>query len=168
MTVEMLQTLSLVGYILSGVFLLLAVALFFILEIPKVVGDVTGATAKKAIENIRQQNAESGDKAYKPSPVKAARGKLTEKILPSGSLPPQTSGVGVSVGTEKISTQQIYQPEHPETTVLENASGETMVLENTESNKQQQTNGQTSVLSNSNAFSVDVEIDFTESKEIID
>ena len=73
MSVELLQTLSLTSYIIAGVLLLMSVALFFLLDIRKVIGDVTGSTARKAINSIREQNEASGNKAYKPSPVNAAR-----------------------------------------------------------------------------------------------
>ena len=86
MTVETLQMLSTVAYVLAGIFLLAAIAIFFLLDIRSVIGDVTGATARKAIRDIRAQNEASGNKAYKPSPVNAARGKLTAKISPSGRL----------------------------------------------------------------------------------
>ena len=80
MTVETLQMLSTVAYVLAGIFLLAAIAIFFLLDIRSVIGDVTGATARKAIRDIRAQNEASGNKAYKPSPVNAARGKLTAKM----------------------------------------------------------------------------------------
>lgn len=132
MTVELLKTLSLVSFILAGVLFLVAVALFFLLGVPRLFGDVTGSTARKAIENIRQQNAESGDKAYKPSPVNAARGKITDKISPSGKLQQRTAGIGGSPGTEKISTAKLAAQAN-ETMVLKEqeygTSGETVALE---------------------------------------
>lgn len=42
MTVELLQTLSMAAYIAAGVLLLTAVALFFLLDVPKLYGDVSG------------------------------------------------------------------------------------------------------------------------------
>ena len=107
MTVETLQMLSTVAYVLAGIFLLAAIAIFFLLDIRSVIGDVTGATARKAIRDIRAQNEASGNKAYKPSPVNAARGKLTAKISPSGRLEPQMAGMGGSPGTEKLSTMEL-------------------------------------------------------------
>ena len=124
MTVELLQTLSLVAYIAAGVLFLVAVALFFLLDVPKLYGDVSGRTAKKAIEAIRQQNESSGNKAYKPSAVNAERGKLTDKITQSGRLQSQTAGLPVSVGTEKFATSTLA-PRPNETTVLaETSEGE--------------------------------------------
>ena len=56
MTVEMLNTLSFASFIASGVMFLTAVALFFLLDIPKVVGEVSGKTAKKSIQQIQKHN----------------------------------------------------------------------------------------------------------------
>ena len=184
MSVEQLQTLSLVSYIIAGVLVLAAIALFFLLDIKKVIGDVTGATARKAINTIREQNEASGDKAYKPSPVNAARGKLTDKISPSGRLQPQTAGIGGSPGTEKFDTTKLMPPIE-EATVLDNTVSDTTVLsEETTVLEQNANSGETTVLSENadsqpeNAkssdkehkvdFSTDVEMGFTDSSEIIE
>ena len=183
MTVELLQTLSLVAYIAAGVLFLVAVALFFLLDVPKLYGDVSGRTAKKAIEAIRQQNESSGNKAYKPSAVNAERGKLTDKITQSGRLQSQTAGLPVSVGTEKFATSTLApQPNETtvlaepvnETTILEQPAGETTVLTGDLSPV-----GETTVLVNNedaqsgavvdpSKFTVDVEMSFTGSSEIIE
>ncbi len=185
MTVELLQTLSLISYIVAGVFALVSVALFFFLDIKKVVGDITGATARKAIKKIREQNEESGDKAYKPSPVNLARGKITDEMTPSGRLRPQTAGIALSPGTEKFDTAELVQlaeetmplePPGAETTLLNESVGETAVL------PQSSGYGETAVLpvysyepavsmldeSIRSDFSTDVEIGFTDSSEIIE
>lgn len=127
MSVELLQTMSLVSYIIAGVLFLIAIALFFLLDIPKLVGDITGANERKAIELIRQQNESTGNKAYKPSPVNSLRGKLTDKISPSGRLEAKTSGIAASPGTQKFSTVELMPPER-ETTLLSASSSETTVL----------------------------------------
>lgn len=162
MTVELLQVLSLVSYIVAGVLFLLAVALFFLLSIPRVFGDITGANARKAIESIRQQNEVSGDKAYKPSPVNASRGKVTDRISASGRIKNHTSGLGVAVETAKLSTAQL-ESEAKETMLLNAEQNETTVLNNPEN--------ETSVLQceeHNVVFSVDFEIGFIGSSEIIE
>ena len=169
MTVETLQMLSTVAYVLAGIFLLAAIAIFFLLDIRSVIGDVTGATARKAIRDIRAQNEASGNKAYKPSPVNAARGKLTAKISPSGRLEPQMAGMGGSPGTEKLSTMAAEA-----TTVLTETAAETTVLQ------QPEEVGATTVLSEAErepaapkpeekrTFHTDVEMGFSASSEIIE
>lgn len=173
MTVELLQTLSIAAYIAAGVLLLTAIALFFLLDVPKLYGDVSGRTAKKAIEAIRQQNESTGNKAYKPSAVNAERGRLTDKITPSGRLQSQTEGLPVSVGTEKFDTSTLA-PQLNETTVLEQPAGETTVL----TADLPQDSGETTLLVNEEIketqkatdenFTVDVEMSFTGSSEIIE
>ena len=173
MTVELLQTLSIAAYIAAGVLLLIAVALFFLLDIPKLYGDVSGRTAKKAIEAIRQQNESTGNKAYKPSAVNAERGRLTDKISSSGRLQSQTDGLPVGVGTEKFDTSTLA-PQPNETTVLEQPAGETTVL----TGSLTQDSGENTLLINESAeqiakqelheFTVDVEMSFTGSSEIIE
>lgn len=127
MSVELLQTLSLVSYIAAAIFLIISVILFFVLDVRKLYGDISGKTAKKAIENIRKQNETSGDKAYRPSSVNKARGTLTDKITQSGTVVQQKRLIGGSVGTEKISTSKLA-PESNETTVLYQQLNETTVL----------------------------------------
>ncbi len=53
MSVEMLQTVSLICFGIAGLFLLIAVALFFILDVPALMGEATGATERTAIASIR-------------------------------------------------------------------------------------------------------------------
>lgn len=56
MTVEQLETLSLVSYILAGMFLAIAILLFWRLHIIQVISYLTGRTAKRAIAQIQAQN----------------------------------------------------------------------------------------------------------------
>lgn len=154
MSVELLQTLSKVFFAVSGVLLVAAVALFFLLEIRKVIGDVSGSTAKKAIENIRQQNEQTGNKAYKPSPVNKSRGKVTDKISNSGRMVAHSAGLEVSVGTSELDDLALSVPASETTVLSENlpeAASETTVL-----NQPAPT-----------AFSIDFEIGFCQSAEII-
>lgn len=86
MSIERLQSISTISYIAAVILLLIAIALFFLLDIRKIIGDLTGITARKAIENIRRQMKSTGEKNYKSSAVNIARGRLTDKISPSGKL----------------------------------------------------------------------------------
>ncbi len=128
MTVELLQTLSLVAYIVAGVLFLVAVALFFLLDVPKLYGDISGRTAKKAIEAIRKQNEATGNTSSTLGNAKTAQVKLTDKITKSGRLQSRTSGLPVNGKTEKFTKA----PQHSvnETTVLQKTAGETTVLQN--------------------------------------
>lgn len=138
MTYEVYRYLFLGALIACGILAALSVALFFLLKIPQVIGDLTGRTARKAIENIRKQNEQTGDKMYKSSAVNLQRGKLTEKISQSGRIIPRAeTPFGTGIITEQLSGQQniSYGDETTvlgtasETTVLCPQAGETTVLD---------------------------------------
>lgn len=144
MTYDVYMNIYMVGLVLAGIMLVVSVILFFALKIPAVIGDLSGATARKAIENIRNQNEESGEKAYKSSAVNRERGRLTDKISPSGSLHTKPSDkLGFGMKTEKISTQRLDVEDSGETTLL-SAANETTVLSNNA--------GETEVLNEAPAF----------------
>ena len=161
MSIELLHTLSLSAYILAGVMLMLAVILFFVLDIRKVLGDVTGATARKAIENIRQ------------SKVNAERGMVTDKISASGRLQQRLPGFGTSPATEKFDTAQL-NPQSNETTLLGAASNETTLLSGGEASSGEttllstETAAQQGIANSSAVFTIDVEMKFVGSTELIE
>ena len=134
MTYDVYMMIFNVGALLAGIMFVVSLILFFALKIPAVIGDLSGATARKAIEDIRNQNEESGEKAYKSSAVNKERGKLTDRISPSGSLHSKPSDkLGFGMKTEKISTQRLDIEDVGETTVLSSNAGETEVLNETPS-----------------------------------
>ena len=77
---ETLSTISLIAYIISAVFFVLAIVLFIVFKIPAVVGDLSGKNARKSIERMRLDNVRTGDKSYRSSKTNIERGKLTESI----------------------------------------------------------------------------------------
>ena len=186
MSYEIYRYIFLGALIACGVFLAITVTLFFTLKIPKVISDLSGRTARKAIENIRQQNELSGEKTYQSSAVNKERGKLTDKISKSGRLVPrEATPFGTGVITEKISTQKLdtagetdvlYTADETsvlsapadettvlsapadETTVLSAPAGETAVLSATQQPPAEQTGG---------AFTVEYEITFIHTNEVI-
>lgn len=163
MTYDVYMNIYNVSLILACIMLIISVILFFVLKIPAVIGDLSGVTAKKAIEGIRNQNEESGEKTYKSSLVNKERGRLTDKISPTGSLhTPLSDRLGFGMKTEKISTQQLAMTESGETVVL-NPIGETTVLVSTA--------GETEVLSvisqEFGFFQIEQEITFVHTQEII-
>ncbi len=129
MTYETYHLIFVAAAVLAGVFLVISAILFVVLKIPRVVGDLSGATAKKAIQSIREQNERSGNKVYKSSKVNMERGKLTEKITPSGRLLHHHTG-GFGAHTEKISTEMLQNQamQAGETEVLNTAAEETVLL----------------------------------------
>lgn len=126
-----------VGIVAAGIFFVLSIVLFFILRVPEIIGDLSGSTARKAIENIRHQNSISGEKAYKPSKENAKRGKVTEQ------MPKNSVGLGAAK-TEKtrpeITTAKLHTPQTDETMVLnasQSTDSETQVLQNNVSTETQ-------------------------------
>lgn len=57
MTYEIYRNIYIIGGILAGVLLAGAVVLFFVFRIPKIIGDLTGRNARKAISGIRMKNS---------------------------------------------------------------------------------------------------------------
>lgn len=176
MTYDVYRYIFIGAAILCGIMFVVSVLLFILLKIPKVISDLTGATARKAIKNIREQNEASGDKAYKVSAFNEARGKLTDKISPSGNVVQQYQAQMRGIDTTKIETQELQVDEAAnQTSVLDQYNeaplladdgiGETSVLAAPE-----QTYGETSVLSPVVAdvtFCVEFEITYTHTNEVI-
>ena len=192
MTYDIYRLIFIVGFIACAVMFVVSVILFITLKIPNVIGDLTGRNAKKAIENIRKQNEASAGKDYKASAVNLERGRLTDKMTPSGNLQRRGITSGFGVHTEKISTMKLEQQasvgmdtdnESNETMVLEqNYSNETSVLNHNYLNEttvlSQQNVGETTVLSSHmpqnpsettvlNQFMVLEDITFIHTDEII-
>ena len=176
MTYDVYRYIFIGAAILCGIMFVVSVLVFIFLKIPKVISDLTGATARKAIKNIREQNEASGDKAYKVSAFNEARGKLTDKISPSGNVVHQYQAQMRGIDTTKIDTQELRVDEaanqtsvldqYNETSLLSNDGvGETSVLTAPE-----QTYGETSVLSPVVAdvtFCVEFEITYIHTNEVI-
>ncbi len=163
MTYEMYRYVFLGAAALGAILFVVSVILFFTLRIPKVISDLTGRTARKAIENIRLQNEQTGDKSYQSSAVNLERGKLTDKISRSGRLIPRNSTpFGTGIITEKISTQKLSQDDSGETTVLGEA-GETAVLDAGVA----ETTLLAPAAQNVQAFTLEYEITFIHTSEVI-
>ncbi len=140
MSYEAFRYIFIIGLALCCVMFLVSVVLFFVLNISKIISDLSGRTAKKAIQNIREQNEKTGHKTYQVSQVNRERGKLTDKISHSGRIVSKdpSSQLGYSVETAKISA------EAEETSVI-GCGNETSVLSQDETSVLVQ--DETSVLS---------------------
>jgi hypothetical protein len=78
MDANMWQIISIIGFSLSGVLFIVAMFMFIKMNIPAIIGDLTGRTAAKQIKAIREKNTNTGEKRYKPDVFNVERGKLTE------------------------------------------------------------------------------------------
>ncbi|MBR0467070.1 MAG: hypothetical protein IJJ40_06240 [Clostridia bacterium] len=71
---------AIVGFSLGGIALISAVFMFIKMNIPSIIGDLSGKTVAREIKAIRESNSKSGDKLHKSSHVNISRGFLTEKV----------------------------------------------------------------------------------------
>ena len=71
---------AIIGFSLSGIALIAAVIMLIRLNITAIIGDLTGRTVAREIKAMRDTNASSGDKRFRPSAVNLKRGTLTEKV----------------------------------------------------------------------------------------
>ena len=213
MTVELLNLLSLGSFIVAGVFAVVSVCIFFLNDIPSVYGEVSGKTAKKAIEDIKR-NSESGKSAYS-SNKKKQRGHSYDNVNPNASnnlqnfRAPSAKTEALDLNQNSAEDESLFVPQAGQTTVLNNEEacegGQTTVLsqnapvagQTTVLSQSAPVAGQTSVLINENAdadagfgittellakpdntvycepvadvpFSIEVEMSYTESSEIIE
>ena len=130
MSIDVLQTCSIGFWVAAGIFFLTAVALFFLMDIPKLYGEISGRTARKAIEQIRKHNAEAltGD----ITGVHTGSGVRTEKFS-TATLAPEAAAGATTVLAEAGATTMLTEPEHPQAAENDRQSPEAMddfVLEN--------------------------------------
>ena len=166
MTYEIYRYIFIGAAIAAGVMLAVTLILFFVLKIPRVIGDLSGRTARKAIADIRNHNMSANTDNI-------GSGKLTDKITASGRLMERRDSSGNKY-TDKISTEKLIEQNKlsgsNETTLLNNGN-ETTVLDSYSS-------GQTVILNSDTAgfkdiqsagyVNVESDITFIHSAEIID
>lgn len=56
MSAEMYQMISIAAFICGGIFTIAAVVLFIKFDIPAIIGELSGRTAEKKVQEIREQN----------------------------------------------------------------------------------------------------------------
>lgn len=78
--------LAIAAFVISGILFVTGIFLFIKMDVPSIIGDLSGKTAQKQIKAMREQNAESGDKRYRPGQLNEERGMLTEPVTISGHL----------------------------------------------------------------------------------
>lgn len=130
MSIDVLQACSIGFWVAAGIFFLTAVALFFLMDIPKLYGEISGRTARKAIEQIRKHNAEAltGDIASSHT----GSGVRTEKFS-TATLAPETVAGATTVLAEAGATTMLTEPEHLQSAENDRQPPEAMddfVLEN--------------------------------------
>lgn len=117
MSVEALQTLSLIFLIAAIVLLVLSAVLFFTFKIPSLIADITGISERKGIAAIKMQSENDGggnnNKMGSGSIYKGSSGNLTQKAASSPI-------------TTKLDTMDLTIS--PQTTVLNNPSSSSITF----------------------------------------
>ncbi len=129
------ETMMYIGIGVSIVLFVLAVILFIQLNIPRVIGGLTGYSARKEIASIREQNAQSGKKGYQTSPMNRARGKITTPLAEKGKTDtfkkaPSAELSRIINQTEALAQSSAQQADFPAdgTTLLSTDTGATTLL----------------------------------------
>ncbi len=76
---EQLFTISTVAFVLAIVFSLVAIALWFRFDIFEIINDLSGRTAKRSIELMRENNLREGKKIFRMNVPSGRSKRLTEK-----------------------------------------------------------------------------------------
>ncbi|WP_288616628.1 hypothetical protein [uncultured Eubacterium sp.] len=130
MTYEMYQTIFWYAGVLTIIFAVGDVLLFVVLKIPKVIGQLSGRTARKGIADIWKQNVQTGGKCYKICAENQNFGSIAGGMTESGNT--YRFGETMNTGgiTQKIVTSEIGEKlETSETMLLPIPKyAETMVL----------------------------------------
>lgn len=154
MTYEIFRYIFIGGAILCGIMLIISVLIFILFNIPKVISDLSGATARKAIKNIRENNEKTGDKTHRVSAFNQERGKLTDKISASGNLQQSQPNVNFGINTTKIQTQQLQPEDFSNQTTVLGADNETTVLGESNETTVLNAGNETTVLNTENETTV--------------
>ena len=56
MSAEQFQTMSIIAFVCMAIFLIAAAIMFFVFDIPAIIGEISGKTAAKQVAQIREQN----------------------------------------------------------------------------------------------------------------
>ena len=106
MTYEMYQTIFWHAGVLTIIFAVGDVLLFVILKIPKVIGQLSGRTARKGIADIWKKNIQTRGRCYKSCAENQNFGSIAGGMTESGNI--HRFGEAVNTGgiTQKIATSE--------------------------------------------------------------
>lgn len=76
---------SIIFFVIAGVSFFVAVYSFIRFNIPQVIGELSGRTARKSVAQMRDNNSQTGNKSHRPTKVAQERGTLTDKIDPKST-----------------------------------------------------------------------------------
>lgn len=144
---QILSWISLISFILAGISLVVAIFIWFKFQIPSVINDLSGRTAKKSIQRLRESNEKSGKKVFKSSTTNIERGMLTDTMPDSEILKDESESKKASIGTkyQKTSLQNSKALQRKEPVKQKEIEETSLLLENQTSNNQ---NLETEILKN--------------------
>lgn len=132
MSAEILSLISLISFIISGISFVLAVFFWFKFDIPTVIGDLTGRTARKSIARMRE-NTENSNKRTGKSMRSFSKQEIIveddqigkketitpkeEKTEGKPNIQPKEN-IDMKPETGILAANKAYAPENPETAYL--------------------------------------------------
>lgn len=131
--------LMIVSFALSGVFLIVAILLFFLLRIKSVMDELSGKKAREQVSEIMKENSGTKSRGYVPGIFNARSERITSSLANEGSkkLKKATSQLSEKENNKRIDelldesggtvvlSQDMVEPENDEgTTVLGVQTGE--------------------------------------------
>ena len=126
---DTLSSLSVVAFVLAGVFFAAAIVLFVVLKIPKVIDYFTNRSAKKSVKQMVSTGGPSSKIAsFQTSAGNKARGKLTERVEVTPPPKRKTAKLQDSLTTQPASASS----GRPETGLLSEKDSHTAYLDPTE------------------------------------
>lgn len=107
MTVETLRLISIILFILAGLLFAAAIALFFILKVNKSFMNLSGISAKRSIQKIREENQgrETGEQRITASPGRTAK-IPTDKLVNGVNSPSSELTIQQRAGTARLDTAE--------------------------------------------------------------
>lgn len=82
---EILNKVSIISYILAGLFFIISIFLWIKFKIPVIIGDLTGRTAKKSIDQRREKNENVSAKIYKTNLAKIEKRAQADVHIRNGT-----------------------------------------------------------------------------------
>lgn len=174
MSVELLQALSLIAYILAGLLFVLAVFLFFYLKVPALWGEVSGRTARKAIQAMKWKGEEATSQPAKRADAAVSHEKAP--LIAAEQKPPLKTEAEVGQ-TDILPAPDAGQTEllpQPAAVVCTEETGETAVLRAARATGELPRMDETALLTQKEEkqpgvfFVMEKELAFTDSTEIIE
>ncbi|NMA79213.1 MAG: hypothetical protein GX967_01050 [Clostridiales bacterium] len=119
----------LISVIVCIIFLIISLIMFIRFNIPKIIGNITGITAKRAVKRMREENKNREAKAGNVAQFKEEGAKTTQKFKPINNvkMAPALSGgrqiVTARLDSNNFNTANSMKPMYV-TTILGNSNEE--------------------------------------------